>query len=278
MAGRYLIFVVALLAVSGCASLNTERLAGHLTSAMLDQSDPEIVRAGAPAYLLLLDSLIADEPDNTDLLLAGARLYGSYAMALVDDPDRRLNLTAKAREYATRALCRDHGMLCTALDRPFLEFEPVLKQIGADDTAMVYGYSIAWLGWIQARAGDWNAVAELPKAEGMLERVAQIDPAYDNGRAQLYLATLQALRPAALGGKPEQARQHFELALQYSGERDLTVKLEYARRYARLVFDQSLHDRLLREVLAADPIQPGLTLSNVMAQREARALLKDEYF
>jgi len=48
------------------------------------------------------------------------------------------------------------------------------------------------------------------------------------------------------------------------------VKVEYARRYARLVFDRPLHDRLLNEVLQAPASEPGLTLNNTLAQR-ARA-------
>ena len=36
-----------------------------------------------------------------------------------------------------------------------------------------------------------------------------------------------------------------------------------------------LHDRLLEEVVAADPEEPGLTLSNTLAQDEARVLLAD---
>jgi hypothetical protein len=53
-----------------------------------------------------------------------------------------------------------------------------------------------------------------------------------------------------------------------------------AESYARMMFDRELHDRLLEEVLAADPEAPGLTLANVLAQRDARALLAsaDDYF
>ena len=70
----------------------------------------------------------------------------------------------------------------------------------------------------------------------------------------------------------------FERAIRYSDGRDLIVQVEFARQYARLVFDQELHDRLLREVLAADPNQPGLTLSNILAQQQARELLDEGYF
>jgi hypothetical protein len=65
-----------------------------------------------------------------------------------------------------------------------------------------------------------------------------------------------------------------------TGGRDLNVKLEYARGYARLLYERELHDRLLAEVMAADPEVPGYTLTNVLAQREAERLIAtaDEYF
>ena len=58
------------------------------------------------------------------------------------------------------------------------------------------------------------------------------------------------------------------------------VKVLFARSYARLVFDRPLHDRLLTEVIDADPEAPGLTLSNTIARSQARNLLADadEYF
>jgi hypothetical protein len=50
--------------------------------------------------------------------------------------------------------------------------------------------------------------------------------------------------------------------------------------YARLVFDRELHDRLLGEVLAADPKAPGYTLMNTLAQQRANQLLASgkDYF
>ncbi len=84
--------------------------------------------------------------------------------------------------------------------------------------------------------------------------------------------------PAAIGGKPEAGRRHFELAILYSKSRDLMAKIGYARQYTRLIFDQELHDRLLNEVLKADPNEPDLVLSNILAQQAAQELLTDGYF
>lgn len=275
---RFFLLALISLLLNGCASVATQGMADKLSEAMLNQGDPEIVKAGAPAYLLLLDSLIADSPENTDLLLAGSRLYAAYGSGLVSDPRRARHLSGIALDYSRRALCQELDELCAALDRPYLEFEPALQDLDKDDLPILFGHATAWVGWIQARSGDWDAVAELPKAERMLQEVVGLDPAYERGRAQLFLGALLSLRPAALGGRPEQAREHFERAIEYSEGRDLMAKVEYARRYARLVFDQDLHDRLLEEVLKANPEQAGLTLSNVIAQSQARRLMKDDYF
>jgi hypothetical protein len=55
-------------------------MADNLTLAILNQNDLETVRVGAPAYLLMLDSFIQGDPENTDMLLAGAKLYSSYTL------------------------------------------------------------------------------------------------------------------------------------------------------------------------------------------------------
>lgn len=264
--------------LSGCVSLATDRLANNLSQAMLNQTDPEIVRSGAPAYLLLLDSLIAQNPEDRGLLYAGVRLYGAYAGGLVSDPERQSRLTDKALDYARRGLCPETPDLCHTLDQPFDSFSLALAAVDEDEIEGVYLYATSWAGWIQAHSEAWSAVADLPKAEAMLQWVTTRDPAYDKGRAQLYLGVIGSQVPPALGGRPEVGRQHFEAAIAHSDGRDLMAKVEYARHYARLVFDQPLHDRLLKEVLEADPVADGLTLSNIMAQQQAAQLLQDDYF
>jgi hypothetical protein len=264
--------------LSGCVSLATDRLANNLSQAMLNQTDPEIVRSGAPAYLLLLDSLIAQNPEDQDLLYAGARLYGAYAGGLVDDPQRQQRLSDKALTYAQRGLCPETPDLCQTLDQSFEHLTMALAVLDEDEIEGVYLYATSWAGWIRAHAEAWNAVADLPKAEAMLKWVVTREPAYEKGRAQLYLGVIGSQVPPALGGRPEVGRQHFEAAITFSHGRDLMAKVEYARHYARLVFDQKLHDRLLNEVLEADPVADGLTLSNIMAQQQAAELLQEDYF
>jgi hypothetical protein len=275
--------LLLLLALTGCAALMgsaTARFADDLSASILDQNDPETVRAGAPAYLLALDGLIEGKPENTGLLLAGARLYGAYASAFVEDEVRLRRLWDRALGYARRALCLEAPGVCGAVEAPYDEFAASLEAVGRADVPAVYGFGAAWAGWVQAHADDWAAVAELPKIEALMGRTVALDESYDGGAAHVYLGVLFTQRPASLGGRPEEGREHFERGIALAEGRNLMAKVLYARHYARLVFDRPLHDRLLGEVVEADPEAPGLTLVNTLAQEEAQLLLDagDDYF
>lgn len=272
-----------LLAVSGCAALGRQAaapFAENLQEVLLNQSDPGIVRDGAPAYLLALDGFLEGSPDDTEFLLAGSRMYGSYASAFVTDPVRQRRLAQRSFDYARRALCVELRDVCAAVDRPFDEFVASLAPLGIDDVPVLYTFGAAWAGWIQSHGDDWGAIADVPKVEALMGRVLELNESYENGGPHLYLGVLFTQRPASLGGQPEAGRQHFERAVALSEGRDLMAKVLFARYYARLVFDRPLHDRLLGEVVAADPVAPRLTLSNTLAQDEAHQLLADadEYF
>ena len=280
---RLFSLLLTLSAISGCASIATSatsRLANNLSSAMLNQDDPETVEAGAPAYLLLIDSLIEGDPQNENLLLAGSRLYGAYAAAFVKEPERAKRLARKARDYSDRALCAHAAKLCNVLEQPYDEFVASIVRLKSVDVPLLYTSGTAWAGWIQANSGDWNAVANLAKVKAVMARVVELDESYSHGEAHLYLGVIATLLPPALGGKPEEGRVHFERAIALSAGNDLMAKVEYARRYARITYDRILHDRLLREVLDAEASVPGLTMSNVLAKRQARELLAsaDSYF
>jgi hypothetical protein len=278
--------VALVLLVAGCASLvrnASDRFADNLGKAVLDSEDPATVRDGLPAYLLLLDSLIAGqkagEAGNASTLLAAARLNGAYAGNFTgDDKPRAERLAKKAADYARRAVCLQDRSLCAVLDAGP---DPFAAAVATDDhVELMYVLAASWAGYLQTHPEQWEAIADLPKIQSLLERVVALDPRHDGGQAYVYLGVLNCLRPEAVGGKPELGRRYFDKALQISGGRNLYAKTLYAQFYARLVFDQALHDRLLNEVLAADPAAPGLTLTNTLAQDRARKLLESgkDYF
>ena len=275
--------VFLLPALCGCASLVgsvASGMAEDLGGAILDNPDISMVRDGAPAYLILMDGLVAQNPKDVGLLSQAARLNSAYAAAFVEDAQRSRSLNAKALDLAERAVCQGLSDGCGLRTRRFAAFQDWLEKRRAGDVSLLYQLGTAWAGWIQANRDDFQAIAELSRVKALMERIVELGEGYDYGGAHLYLGVFETLFPPAMGGRPEVGRRHFERALELSEGKHLLTKVLYAESYGRLVFDRELHDRLLEEVVAADPRLPGLTLINVVAQRQAAELLEsaDEYF
>ena len=277
---RGLALAVTAAALNGCVvRLIGVKASETLSAAILNQSDPELVGSGMPAYLLILDGLISTHPQNPGLLSAGAQLFALYGSRFAT-AEHAVTLTDKARRYGQKALCLVHQPACSWRNTDYDGLVAELKNVDVKSIGPLYSYAVGWLANLQATSSDWTAVAELPWVQAVLERTLELDESYEHGAVHGYLGILYSLRPPALGGQPDVARQHFERAIELSEGRDLSIKVEYARRYARLVFDQELHDRLLNEVLNATAEAPGFTLFNVLAQQEAQNLLatSKEYF
>ena len=267
----------------GCASLVSNAASGfadNLSQAVLNQDDPELVREGLPTLLLTMDSMIEGSPDNPKMLAAGASLYASYGALFSFPEDRALKLTARARSYGQRAMCETYGPACGWPGMTYDEFVATLDGIGKRDADILFAYGLSSLAYLRVRASEWDTVAEFPLIQALFDHYLNISGDSVNSSVYTYMGIMHTLRPPSLGGEPELAREFFEKAIAESGGRDLNAKLEYARGYAKLLYERELHDRLLTEVLEADPIQDGFVLTNVMAQKEAAILLAeaDDYF
>ena len=273
------ITVLAFSLLLGACSVT--QLPDNLSRAMLNQDDPEVVADGAPAYLLMLDALILTYPENERFLLAGAQLYGAYAGVFAQDEAQAKSMADKALEYARRALCEYDSDACDLVDGPADELKRGLTlHYDEDDVDIFYAYGAAWAGWIQANTSDWNAIAQVSKVKNLMEWVESYDEGYDNATVQVYLGVLTTQLPPSVGGKPEIGKAHFEKAIELSDGKHLMAKVLYAKQYARLMFEQELHDELLQQVIEANPYAEGLTLINRLAQRQANRLLAEsaDYF
>ena len=275
--------LVSILLLSGCSffiSSATVDMTENLSQAILNNNDLATVEAGAPAYLLMVDSLLYREPDNESLLRGASNIYTSYTSVFVKDQVRAKKLTEKALSYAFRAICVRRPQTCGFRDINFQKFKNTLMSLEKKDVPDLFTLGSAWATWIQMHREDWNAVAEISRVEAIMKRAIDLDEFYQDGGAHLYLGVLATFIPPALGGKPDVGKRHFERALEISKDKNLMVKVLYAQHYARLMFDQKLHDRLLNEVIEAKTDVPGYTLSNTLAQKRAKELLKsgEDYF
>jgi hypothetical protein len=280
---RALTLSVAMALIAGCASVMATAgsgLAGNLNAAIMNQDDPELVRDGAPAYLLMLDSFVEGAPENEAVLSAAAELYSAYGVVFVDDPNRARKLTTRGQAYGQRAICVANEQTCGIWELPFEEFTSALQAVDRKDVAVLYTFGLSWLAYIQAHSDDWAALARLPQARAVFQRIQVIDPRYQEANIEHFLGVLDTIRPPALGGDFESGLAHFRRAILLSEGLDLSIKVDFARYYARTLYDRELHDRILIEVLEANAVQPGLTLFNTLAQDDAEAMLEsaDDYF
>lgn len=280
---RLLLLVAATSVLPACTfviSMAAEELATNLGVAVRNQNDPETVRQGAPAYLLLVDSLIEGDPENPRVLLAGARIYDSYSSIFVNDEVRAKRLSGKAWRQACDGLCQLRTVYCQLHKMPYPEFAKTVARFDKGDAEYLFTYASVWIGWIQANQGDWKIVADVPKVRLAMERVAALKPDYGEGMVYLYLGGLASLLPPALGGKPEEAREYFEKAYSLSGDKNLMAKVMMAEKYARMTFNRKLHDKLLGQVLSGNTEAEGFTLTNVLAKQRAVELLRsaNDYF
>ncbi len=274
---------LAFLMVSGCSSLISgakQQLAEDISATILAQDDPVMVGRAIPAYLIMVSSLVRGDPENPALLASASRLYGAYASAFDSDEQSRRLMASQSLDYARQAMCLRIPTLCRLGEEQLAAFQQHLLLVDVEDADVLFLLGSAWAGWLQANSADWNAVAELPRIQAIIERVIVLRPEIENGDAYVYQGVIRALLPPAMGGKPELARASFEEAITLSGGSNLMAKVLFAEKYARLVFDQPLHDRLLKEVIDTPEGRNGHTLINAIAKARARVLLDEspEYF
>jgi hypothetical protein len=245
------------------------------------QSDLKMIREGTPAYLMLMDGMIEAWPDNERLLIAAAQGYSSFASVFVDEEDKEYGkqLSEKAKQFALKAL--EIRGVRDPLQTPVDHFKEDLKKLGKKDVPSLFWAATCWANWIHLNLDSIEAVAELPRVEGMMQRVLELDEGFYYGGPHLFMGVLLASKPKIAGGDPEKARAHFLRAFDLGQGKFLMAYVYYAEVYARKALDKELFTSTLQSVLKA-PVDrvPELTLLNTVAKKKAKELLgrTQEYF
>ena len=283
---KVLVLGLAIAVATGCSALTTRMtrpIVDNLLTAFMSEPDPALARDAAPAFLMIIDGMIEGNPESVEMLLGGARAYAAYTSAFVaaEERERAGLLYERAREYSFRAMSRKFPAFAELIDRPHAEFVACLDDFGEGDVEILFWTASCWASWIQANASSWDAIADLPKVESLMGRALELDERYYYGGPHLFMGVVKTIRPPALGGKPEEARRHFERAIEIGGGEFLMAYVLYAKQYARLMFDRELHDHLLAKVMETptDTVRE-LVLLNRIAKKSASDLLEsaNDYF
>jgi len=252
-----------------------------LSLSLQKQTDLELLQDGAPSLLLILDGLIAGDPDNKRSLMAATKAYGAYASALYEDGkiERAVNMSIKARDYGINLIKQMSG-LENLNDLSLAEIEQALASTSSAKAGYLFWGAYGWATWIQYQDGAPAAMADLPIVELIMLRVVELDELYYYGGAHIFLGSYYGSRPQMYGGKPDSSRKHFERALEINKRSFLLTQVAYAQTYARLVFDRELYLKLLTEVIEQPLVDSDMASSNKLAQVKAEKLINqvDEFF
>ena len=274
----FILLICIISGLSSCSSYLTSSFVEPAVENLRQQTDLELVCEGAPAYLLMIDSMITSSPDNKNLLRTGTQSYSAYATALSEcgKSDQRISVISdKAYLYGSRLLNQYLPMEKT----DGIEFDRILAKLDKNDLPFVFWGTFGWINWVQSQKGSPAAMADLVIIEKIMSRLLELDETFEGGSIHLFFGGYYAAKPALLGGRPDLSKIHFEKALALSERKFLLIQTTYAATLARQTMNKELHNRLLEEVIHF-PVgsAPEFALSNRIAVKRAHALLEDDYF
>lgn len=272
------VLLLSSLFLTGCIQTIAVRTVGGIVEdgfgAIAEEQDLTFAAQALPANLKLLEVMLRSDSNNERILLLLSEGYCSYALGFVEDTDpvrARLHYL-RARDYGLRVLNKDRSFAAAFRGTPD-ELRTVLTRLDADRVPAVFWTAFAIGGYANITLADPNALADLPRAEVMMEFVASRDSSFYYGGADLFLGSLYGTRPRLFGGDTERATRHFERALVINRGRFLMTHVYYARSVAVQTLNETLFDDLLNTVDDASlEILPEFRLANAIAKQKAQML------
>jgi predicted anti-sigma-YlaC factor YlaD len=248
--------------------------------------DPELIRAAVPFSLKLVESLLAESPRHQGLLLAAARGFTEYAYAFVqldaderEDTDkvaatamraRAARLYIRARNYGLRGLEVKHPGFA---DRLKADPKKAVKELKKSDVPMMYWTAISW-GAALSASHDLMMFPEIPRFEALIDRVIELDEAFDEGTVHTFLITYEMARLNAKPNKLALAKEHFDRAMELGGGHQAGPLVAYAENVLVAQKDKAGFQSMLRQALRLDVNKsPENRELNLAEQRRARWLL-----
>jgi hypothetical protein len=283
--------------VLGLASCDVERFGVDRSAEVLRRAapafhaEPDIAfaREAAAANVKLIEGLVRVSPRNRSLLAQAAEGLCGYAFLFVEDDlealppadEGRAPLAARAggfylrcREYAVRHLEVKHPGFGETVTGALAPLEAALRRTGPDDVPGLFWLGLSLAANANVNREDVAAIADLPRVEAIMQRVAELDEGFYHAGAHMGLGALFGSRTRLIGGDPERGRREIERAIQLTGGTFLMHKVILARVYAVAMGNRELFERVLRDVVATPgTVMPSERLANEIARRRAARYL-----
>ena len=256
-------------------------------SAFAQEADIAFAGQAIPFSLKLVESLLAAQPDNPDLLLAASAGFTQYAKGWVEQPadfeadddffasqvqyKRAVAFYLRAFEYGLNGLEATHPGF-----RAGFRSDPMatVSRLGADDVELAYWTAAALGSAISHSRTDPELLAQLPAVNALADRALALEPDWSWGAIHELMITLKA----AGTGDPDLIREavigHFNEAVRISGGASASAYVNLAEAVSIQDQDRAGYERLLGQALAIDAnTHVDNRLAILIAQQRAEWLL-----
>jgi len=145
--------------------------------------------------------------------------------------------------------------------------------VSKDDVGPIFWAGMAWGAAVNMSLDQPDLIADIPTAKALVEHAITLDDMYFNGGCYIFLGSMEASFPPALGGDPEKGKVYFEKGLEKTGRKNHMLLVNYARLYGVNTQNRDLYVKLLMEVIEAPDLGNSVRLSNKIARVRAERYL-----
>ena len=283
--------------MAGC---NLNKFAADQTASVISEAAPaldafwdyDIAGLGTPGAIMQLEAMLSVSPDNEELALNLAKAYVGYAIGWVENDyevayaasdfdkadhlrQRARLLYLRARNLALHTMRNRAGGVDDAIKGGADGVAKYLKEhyTDKDDVAPILWVGMAWGAAINMSLDQPDLIADLPISKEFVRRALELDDRYFNCGAYLFLGSMEASFPPALGGDPEKGKVYFEKGLELTQRKNHMIHVNYARTYAVNTQNRELYVSLLNEVINSGDQGNSVRLNNKIARVRAERYL-----
>jgi len=296
---RHKWLLLLVLAVIGCAPQTfivrqmTDLVDDGITAFERDD-DLDLIEKAIPANVKLLEAMLANSPDDRRLITLLSRFYGSYAFGFVETrleetvylaptADEQGPAVDRLKDQVSRYYEKGFGYALMALEksvpgaaeafRKVNTIDPYLDQLENSEAAPLFWYGFNLGAWVNHNLDSIRAVSRAHVARKVMERVVELDPAYNHAGAHLFLLAYFGSRSPMMGGSQEKALQHYQRLKQIVGDDYLMPDLFYGRFCLQQQQDRLTFVDLMHQIIDHPPSDSNVSLYNAIACRRAAIYL-----
>lgn len=285
----------AILGTTGCIKqmlLDGQIESTRTASAAVDTvGDYEVANNAAFAGLAQFEGMHYLAPDNENALFMLTKSWAGATFGFIEDQmeaaedqeglDGPMYLYQQSRTLQGYDRAIYYGTQLVEKKNP--GFEPAqkndetmknwLKGFDAADAPNLFWLGYAWIAKTNAGKDNPAVVANLYVGVAIMERVAELDETYLFGSVHTILGAYHARSATA---EVDEAKKHFDKALELSKGKLLLPKVQLAAKYYCLKGDKENYVKTLTEVLEAGDTMPEQRLQNTIARRRAKRYMGKE--